>query len=89
MIKVIFFSSSKCAVCLPLKEKLKRVVEDYGIEIEEINLEEKRDKAAKYMVFSVPTVIVEVDGKESGRWSGVFSVNEIETFLERIIGFIC
>ncbi|SMP17834.1 Thioredoxin domain-containing protein [Desulfurobacterium pacificum] len=88
MIKVIFFSSSKCAVCLSLKERLKRVVEDYGIEIEEINLEEKRDKAAKYMVFSVPTVVVEVDGKESGRWSGVFSVNEIETFLERIIGFI-
>jgi len=82
--RILIFSSSSCSVCLPLKEKLKRIAREFGADFREIDVEKEREEAVRRMIFSAPTVVLEVGGKEFGIWSGVFSVSEIEEAVRRL-----
>ncbi|WP_456342881.1 thioredoxin family protein [Thermovibrio sp.] len=83
--KLVLFTSDRCAVCLPLKEKLKKVAEELEIELKEVKIEENPQEAAQKLIFSAPTVVLEEEGKELKRWSGVFSVEDIKTTLLRLL----
>lgn len=72
MIKVIDFWAEWCGPCKfmePLIEELEKELKG-KVEFEKINVDENQEKAAQYQVMSIPTYIIEKDGKE----------------LERIIG---
>ena len=83
-IKLVLFSSKECGRCLTLKSKLEELASSYGVSFEEVDIDENPRVAAERMVFSAPTVILEVDGKESARWAGIFPLFIIESLLERI-----
>ena len=53
----------------PILEEIKK--EKAGkLEVEEINVDEKQDMAAKYQVMSIPTYVIEKDGQEVDRIIG-------------------
>ncbi len=79
--RLILFTSKRCPVCEPLKEKLKKL----PLELKVVDIEENPTERANRLVFSAPTLIVEEEGREVKRWSGVFSVKEVEEFLRRIL----
>ncbi len=79
--RLILFTSRRCPVCEPLKEKLKKL----PLELKVVDIEENPTERANRLVFSAPTLIVEEEGREVKRWSGVFSVKEVEEFLRRIL----
>lgn len=79
--KLILFTSKRCPVCEPLKEKLKKL----SLELKVVDIEESPKESAERLVFSAPTLILEEGGKEVRRWSGVFSVREVEEFLSRFL----
>jgi len=80
-LRLILFTSKRCPVCEPLKEKLKKL----PLELKVVDIEENPTERANRLVFSAPTLIVEEEGREVKRWSGVFSVKEVEEFLRRIL----
>jgi len=83
--ELILYSSKRCNVCVALKPKLEEVATKYGIELKEIKIEENPAEAAQSMVFSAPTLILKEGNSEERRWSRIFSVSEVEAFLNRIL----
>ena len=83
--KLLLFSSEKCSVCNALKPKLEKLAERFGVAFKEVKLEENPQECAQKMVFAAPTVILEENGKELNRWSGIFSLEEVENFLNRLL----
>ncbi|TCK03422.1 thioredoxin family protein [Phorcysia thermohydrogeniphila] len=83
-IKLVLFSSKECGRCSALRPKLEELALSYGASFEEVDIDRNPEVAAEKMVFTAPAVILEVDGKESARWAGIFPLTMIESLLRRI-----
>ena len=80
MKKTKYFSAVWCGPCKVFKPIMKEL-SDEGYDIEFIDGDENRDLAVEYNIRSVPTTIVEEDGKEVGRIVGVKTKEEMITEL--------
>ena len=83
--ELVLYSSKRCSICTAVKPKLEEVAAKYGVELREVNIEENPAGAAQAMVFTAPTLILREGNSEVRRWSRVFSVSEVEEFLNRIL----
>ena len=84
IVTVVYFSHDECNVCKVLKPKVIGLVEkydDFGFIY--VNTNESPDICGQYTVFTVPTVLVFVEGKESKRFSRNFAMTELEELLDR------
>jgi thioredoxin len=74
MIEVKKFEATWCGPCKALKPIFENVASKYNdVNFSYVDVDEQFELAAKYSVRSVPTVIIEKDGKEVQRFSGVLS----------------
>ena len=80
MKKAKYFSAVWCGPCKVFKPIMKEL-SDEGYDIEFIDGDENQDLAVQYNIRSVPTTIVEEDGKEVGRIVGVKTKEEMITEL--------
>lgn len=74
MLEVKKFYATWCGPCkmlTPIMEKVQSKFSD--VSFESVNIDEQFEVAQKYYVRSVPTVIVEKDGKEIHRFAGLQS----------------
>ena len=74
MITVKKFYAEWCGPCKmlsPIMEKVK--TNNDNVSFSDVNIDEDFEVAQKYFVRSVPTVIIEKDGKEVGRFAGLQS----------------
>jgi len=74
MLEVKKFYATWCGPCkmlTPIMEQVKGKFSD--VSFQDINIDEQFEVAQKYFVRSVPTVIIEKDGKEVGRFAGLQS----------------
>jgi len=55
--------------------------DELSVEIEEVNIDEDIDRARLYNIRSVPTMILEDNGKELSRQIGNLSAGDIRKFL--------
>jgi thioredoxin 1 len=81
--KVLKFAAGWCQPC----KMLSRVIEDAGDKIttviEEVDIDQNMELAKKYGIRGVPTmVMVEDDGTEIKRQSGMLMENQLIEFLE-------
>lgn len=78
MITVKKFSANWCGPCKMLAPMFEEVKKNYGysdgVTFENIDVDEQFEIAAQYGVRAVPLVIIEKNGKEIQRFSGVQSV---------------
>jgi thioredoxin 1 len=58
-----------CKLQNPILEELKK--ENPDIVIKKIDVDKDREQAMKYGVMSVPTLVLEIDGKQVARFVGV------------------
>ena len=85
MSKVIKFYSNSCAPCAAMAPVFKKVVADYSVEIEEVNISEGdgRERAIEYGVRSIPAFVV--PDKNSGAHyslSGMQTESNLRAFLD-------
>jgi len=74
MLEVKKFYATWCGPCKmlsPIMEKVKDKFTD--VSFQDVNIDEQFEVAQKYYVRSVPTVIIEKDGKEIQRFAGLQS----------------
>jgi thioredoxin 1 len=74
MIEVKKFEASWCGPCKALKPIFENVASKYNdVNFSYVDVDENFELASKYGIRSVPTVVIEKNGKEVQRFSGVQS----------------
>ncbi|MCS3924357.1 thioredoxin family protein [Methanosalsum natronophilum] len=81
------FTATWCGPCKMQKPILKEIEERMGekVEIKEIDVDENNDLAGKYGINVVPTLIIEKDGEEIKRFTGVTKADVLGSELEKLI----
>jgi len=81
------FSAEWCGPCKmqgPILEELKKKMGD-SIEIKMIDVDQQMDKANKYGIRVVPTLIIEKDGKIVRQLEGVTRAEALEQILRPLV----
>ncbi len=83
-IEILYFSTDSCNVCKVLKPKIKEIVNKYNnINFVYIDTEDYLEASANYSVFSVPTIIIIIDGKEYLRFNRNLSIENFSETIDR------
>ena len=82
---LVFLSTNDCGACSVLMPKVESMANEFPkLNAYHISLAQHPELVAPMGVYSAPTVIVYVEGKEQIRKSGRFAIDEIRISLERI-----
>lgn len=80
----IYFASKGCEVCTALKPKIEELLETFPqIAKGQVDVEKSIELSAAYDIFTIPAVLVYVEGKEVLREARYVSIVEIKDKLER------
>ena len=87
---LLYFSGEDCNVCHALRPKFKEVFDSEFPELKQIYLDanEHSEISAHYQVFSVPTMIVFMDGREFAREGRTVSLHQLKEKLARPYGMM-
>jgi len=81
---LIYFSTKDCSVCHALLPKVKNMLLKYhNIKSGRVEMTEVLEATGKYSVFTIPTILVFIHGKETIRKSRHLSIYEIEDTIKR------
>ena len=87
---LLYFSGENCSVCHALRPKFKEVFDKEFPQLKQIYLDahENAEISANYQVFSVPTMIVFMDGREFAREGRAVSLHQLTEKLKRPYGMM-
>ena len=86
---LIYFGNNICNVCVSIKPKLEKLLEKYDkIKAVHIDVEKSADIAAQHNIFTIPAILVFVDGKESIREARFISIDNLSDKLSRYYDMI-
>lgn len=90
MVELLYFSGEHCGVCKVLKPKLIEQVSTHypEVKINIVDVQQEQALAAQHLVFTLPVVLIMVEGKEQYRFARSFSVMEVLDKLERLENLI-
>ena len=82
---LVYFSGENCNVCHALRPKFKELFDSEFPELKQIYLDaqENLEIAAHFQLFSVPTMIVFLDGREFAREGRTVSLHQLSQKLQR------
>lgn len=82
---LLYFSGENCNVCHALRPKFKEVFDENFSQLKQIYLDahDNPEISANFQVFSVPTMIVFMDGKEFAREGRSVSLHQLTEQLKR------
>ncbi|PLY13036.1 MAG: thioredoxin [Sedimenticola sp.] len=85
---LIWFTGPDCRVCQDLKPKIGQLMAEHypQLALAQIDCAATPDAAAQQQVFSVPTLLIFLDGQEFIRKSRSFSPAQLASELERPYG---
>ena len=86
MIEILFFSAKTCGVCVMLKPKLLEAIDKRfpNVDMKVVDTDDEPVITGQLMVFRLPAVIVNANGKEVARFAGSFGLNEVLDRIDRI-----
>lgn len=86
MIELLYFTGKTCGVCQVLKPKLMEAVRENFPEVNTrvVDIEEEPEIAGQSMVFTLPVVILKLDGREMFRFARSFAVYQVLAKLEQL-----
>ena len=84
IITIIYFTGIKCGACEVIKKRIEEILKEYSnVNCYEINGEENVEIAARYGVFSLPILLLFIEGKETLRIGRNIDFLEFEKSIER------
>ncbi|HEB13967.1 MAG TPA: thioredoxin [candidate division WWE3 bacterium] len=83
-VKVIDFWAPWCPPCKMMNPIIEELEEELKgkVEFVKYNVDEEQEAAQKYGVMSIPTYVIEKDGKEVARTTGARSKEEFKSWVE-------
>lgn len=87
---LVYFSTPTCNVCKVLKPKLTNFIDNKfpNIHSAYVNSEQLNEVAAQNRIFTVPTILIFVKGKEIMRKSRNINLEELKSELTRPYSFL-
>lgn len=81
---LLYFGSKSCGVCIDMKPKMEELLNRYPrIKGIYIDLEKSYNIAISYNIFTIPGILLFVEGKESIREARHISIQDIESKIYR------
>ncbi len=81
---LLYFSTPTCGVCQVLRPKIETLIaEEPPWHFQYVNTEESLELAGQHLIFAVPTILLMADGREIGRFSRHFGMQELEEPVRR------
>ncbi len=84
---LVVFSTHDCATCKPVKEKIMNRFDGF-VSTANIYLDDVKELSGELSIFNVPVVCIFLEGKEVYRFIRVFSMDEVEEKLNRVLEFL-
>jgi thioredoxin-like negative regulator of GroEL len=82
---VAYFSRPDCGVCTALKPKVTEIVANLPeANAYYVNLDEMPDAAGEYSIFTIPGIVLFVDGRETIREARYVSADDLESKMHRL-----
>lgn len=90
MHRALYFTSPQCGVCQVLKPKLRQLfAERYPkIDWQEVDMQNQAELSGQHRVFTAPTLLIELEGKESARFVRNISERGVMEQLDRRYGLL-
>ena len=82
-IVILYVKSRTCNVCLELLSKVEEVTKSEKIKVIDIYIEENREVGSQYNIFSAPTMIMFVMGKEVYREGRFLRISELKDVIHK------
>ncbi len=87
-IVLIYFGGSHCGVCVDMKPKIENILKKYDkIKSIYVDTEKSPKIAISYGFFTIPAILVFVEGKETIREARHISVLDMDTRISRYYDF--
>jgi thiol-disulfide isomerase/thioredoxin len=80
----VYFGGDDCGVCTALKPKVKELLKEYdNIKSVEVDVNNNFDISAAYSIFTIPAILIFIEGKEIIREARHISVQDLNNKIER------
>lgn len=81
---LVYFGSDSCGVCISIKSKLERLLSKYpNIKLVKVETENSPELCAAHSVFTIPVIILYIQGKETIREARIISMEKLEQNISR------
>jgi thioredoxin-like negative regulator of GroEL len=81
---IVYFGSEMCGVCGALKPKIEEMLKSYpNIKSVQVDVDISLEMAATNNIFTIPGILLFIDGKEAIREARFISVPDIENKISR------
>ncbi|GMQ55753.1 hypothetical protein AN1V17_01450 [Vallitalea sediminicola] len=82
----LLISSSQCGVCISVESKLDELAEEIkNINVSKVKIDTVPETSGKFLVFTVPTILVFYKGKEVIRQSRFIQFNKLRVEIDKFI----
>lgn len=81
---LLYFGGSSCNVCINLKPKIEEILIKYPkIKSVHIDIENSVNISSFYSIFTIPAIILFIDGKETTRKARFINLQDLESKISR------
>jgi len=82
--KMLYLSRPDCGVCIALIPKIEEMIEEFpDMEARYVDLDELPEAAGKFSIFTIPGILVFIQGKETIRKARYVSIDELHGEIMR------
>ncbi len=87
--RMLYLSRPDCGVCLALIPKIEELIEGFpDMEARYIDLDDLPEAAGKFSIFTIPGILVFIQGKETIRKARYVSIDELKDEISRYYGLL-